>query len=164
MGWTGDFETINDALDFNKRWLKRDNTEILAENIRKNYCHLLVKDKKTGELEIMYFIYRNKMYKDILWCDAMHISRTPKKWIPQVEPFLSEFEKECLNDYRNYLQKKKSEPKLDDILERGKTYKVFGTYTATYLHKEKRSHIFFCDGKYTRFVGLRNISQIEKLA
>ena len=154
MGWFGNYRGVDEVVEEKRRsWDSK--YEILEVKARKAYASMLVKEKGSEKLYIEYFIFRNDMYKNIDWFDPMHISRTPKKWINKIYPQLDNYEKKWVDEYIQKLEEKKKIPKLSDILEKGKTYKIFDKYMATYSHKENRTYLFWYEGRMTKFVGLK---------
>ena len=166
MGWNGIYADTTDAANDIIRDLMRSGYIDFETKIHKTYAHIACKHMRTREHAIYYFIFKDGYYKDIPFWDSMHLHRLPKKWLSWVYDDLSDFEKSQIEEYQNQLNQKKSQPKLDDILKPGKKYKVFGddNYIAEYAYKHKRSHLFYLNGKLTRFVGLKDISQIEEVA
>lgn len=153
MGWYGDYDNTNEVIEKISNDFK-----ILDYKCLKSYGCCLYEHKETGEKNIDYFIFKDGMYKTIHWVEGGN--RIPKRWINEIKPFMNEYTKELYKEEMQRQAKKRKKPKLDDILEKGKKYKIFGKYEATYIFKEKRTHIFNYDGELTKFVGL-NTDNVE---
>ena len=148
MGWYGDYKCSEDVID-----LISSDYEILDKKCMKSYGACLYEHKTTKEKGIDYFLFKDGMYKPLDWVEGFN--RIPKTWIKEVEPFMSDYIKERYKEILKNKEAKKNKPKLDDILEIGKNYKIWGKHEVTYVTKRKRTHIFNLNGELTKFTGLK---------
>ena len=157
MVWNGAYRNIKEATQEKCDNLVKNNNDILGIKVHKTYVHIIYQNKSTKKYDIDYFVFRNDvgMYRDINWFDPMHIHRTPKNWINIIYDKLDDERKKYVDEYKDRVEKKKRIPKLSEILEKGKVYKIFDEYIATYSHKNNRTYLFLHDGKLTKFVGLK---------
>lgn len=148
MGWYGDHKCSEDVFD-----LISSDYEILDKKCMKSYGACLYEHKETGEKGIDYFLFKDGMYKTIHWIEGG--SKIPKRWISEIKPFMSEYTKKRYEEEMQLQAEKGKKPKLDDILKTGKKYKIWGKHEATYVFKEKRTHIFNLNEELTKFTGLK---------
>lgn len=155
MGWYGDYKCSEDVIN-----LISSDYKILDKKCLKSYGCCLYEHKETGKKGIDYFIFKDGMYKTINWVEGGN--RIPKRWISEIKPFMSEYTQELYEEEMQRQAEKRKKPKLDDILNKGKKYKIFGKHEAIYVFKEKRTHIFNYEGKLTKFVGLK-VDDVEAI-
>jgi len=163
MGWYGDYNTIECALDSWLRNFSKDDCKyiLLDKKVTRNTAALLFQEKETGKINADLMIFRDKMYKPLSWIDRPNF--IPSKWKTQLKPFMSEYEKESLQRDKEIIEERKNKKQaLARTLELGAVYRITSKYNddvdylATYKYKNKRSHIFQIHGEsnYTRFNGL----------
>ena len=160
MGWYGNYSHPDDVVEEKVSFARRNNIEILDTKTTKNWGGILYKNE-VGNIIIDFFIFREEMYKPLSWADRPNV--IPSKWITAVLPFASDYERKLYEEYKAEKQKKKAEPKLDDVLVVGQKYLVWGKHEAIYSHKYNRSHVFILPGEgATRFRNLK-VTDLQKI-
>lgn len=162
MGWYGNYNNIEEVIGETERGIERLDYQTLDIKKTKTYAIILYRND-LNEIQIDSFIYNHKpfgkgVYKPIWFLnDENYFNRIPKKWLKlfntEENIKIIEEQKEILRQKR---EQKRKEPKLDDILEVGRKYKIWGEHEVEYAFKKKRTHIFKnSSGGYIKFTRLK---------
>ena len=160
MGWYGDYKDTQEVIDETVLYIDREKSVVIDTKAMKTYGIILYR-KEDGTHEIYSFIFGDEMYKSIYFLnDSGYFSKIPKKWLALLT---TDEQKKYIAEQKEIIAKKKDAPKLDDFLEVGKVYLVWGEHKAMYQYKHKRSHVFkLRDGSMTRFRNLK-ISDLQEI-
>ena len=158
MGWYGDYANVDEVLNENVHFFGRNERYTVVDTKKtKSYGMILLKNDFDNSHDLFCFIFHDGMYKIIDFLNDYNYFRfIPSSWINKLT---TDSQLKAIKHQKDIIKNQKKQkalqPKLEDILVRGKTYKIWDEHVAVFKYKEKRSFIFEKDGRLTKFTSLK---------